>query len=794
MKNKLIIIFLGCLFLNNISLAETFKFETSSIDITENGNLIYAKNGKAISSDGELEIHSKKFEYKKDLNLLQTFGGGFAFIKSKNLKIEFENSIIDQKNLTIKAFGDVKVYKVDKKIIIKTNTIDFNRKDNLIKSETKTILTDDDENIYNVDNFIFEIENDLLKIENANFKDKNNNRFYTSLAFINTKTNKLFGKDVSVNLSNDTFEKNNEPRLKGNSVTNDDRITEITKGVFTTCKKREKCPPWQLSAKKITHDKEKQIINYDSALLKVYDTPVMYFPKFFHPDPTVKRRSGFLIPSVKNSQSSDNYLNTPYFFAIAENKDATFSPRFFTEQKILLQTEYRQKNKNSKHISDFSFFTEKNKNSKSHFFYEYFREYETPSFEETIVDLKIQQSSNDTYLKANKLESNLMPDSDVLENTFGLNLYSNDLSINTEVTIYENLNEENSDRFEYIFPKFDLVKKIENKTNFNGDFSFKSQGIVRNYDTNIHEKININDFIFNSNPSITKNGFYNNFNLILKNSNTDTQKSSKFKEGENYYISSLFQFNTSLPLIKENDNYQKILKPKMSLKIAPNNSKNLSNSYPRIDVNNIYSLNRISEDDVIEGGVSVAYGNDFTVFDKEDKKEIFSLKLANNLRIEENNDLPQNNQIGQKTSNFFSEISYSPNNVISTKYNTSIKNNLSDINYENLIAEFRLNNIVTTFDYLNENDTKDKNSYLTNTTMFEIDEFNSLSFSTRENKKLNLTEYYKLIYQYKNDCLAASVEYNKDFYSDRDLQPEENIFFKLTIIPFGETSSPNLKN
>ena len=92
----------------------------------------------------------------------------------------------------------------------------------------------------------------------------------------------------------------------------------------------------------------------------------------------------------------------------------------------------------------------------------------------------------------------------------------------------------------------------------------------------------------------------------------------------------------------------------MSLKIAPNNSKNLSNSYPRIDVNNIYSLNRISEDDVIEGGLSVAYGNDFTVFDKEDKKEIFSLKLANNLRIEENNDLPKNNQIGQKTSNLFS--------------------------------------------------------------------------------------------------------------------------------------------
>ena len=50
------------------------------------------------------------------------------------------------------------------------------------------------------------------------------------------------------------------------------------------------------------------------------------------------------------------------------------------------------------------------------------------------------------------------------------------------------------------------------------------------------------------------------------------------------------------------------------------------------------------------------------------------------------------------------------------------------------------------------------------------------------------------MYQYKNDCLAASIEYNKDYYSDRDIKPEESIFFKLTIIHFGESSSPNLKN
>ena len=100
---------------------------------------------------------------------------------------------------------------------------------------------------------------------------------------------------------------------------------------------------------------------------------------------------------------------------------------------------------------------------------------------------------------------------------------------------------------------------------------------------------------------------------------------------------------------------------------------------------------------------------------------------------------------------------------------------------------------ITTFDYLNENNTSDKNSYLSNSTNFSLDKFNSLSFSTRKNKTKDLTEYYKFMYQYKNDCLAASIEYNKDFYSDRELKPDESIMFKLTITPFIEVSSPNIK-
>ena len=74
------------------------------------------------------------------------------------------------------------------------------------------------------------------------------------------------------------------------------------KGIFTTCKPNDDCPPLTMQSEKIIHDKEKKVVNYKNAWLKIYNLPVMYFPKFFHPDPTVDRQSGFLIPKAINSK------------------------------------------------------------------------------------------------------------------------------------------------------------------------------------------------------------------------------------------------------------------------------------------------------------------------------------------------------------------------------------------------------------------------------------------------------------------------------------------------------------
>tara|TARA_Y100001970_G_scaffold263156_1_gene348255 strand:- start:3536 stop:5920 length:2385 start_codon:yes stop_codon:yes gene_type:complete len=793
MKNNLLKFFLLFLFLCNFSYAEQFKFETSEIEIIESGNLTYAKNGKVISVDGNLEIQAQEFEYNKKLNILKAFNG-ITFFKLENLEIEFDEIVLDQTNLITIAKNNVKITDFNKQISIQTDFLSFNKKKNILESKSQSILKDDKNNTLKADIFEYNLDDSILKLKNVFLSDFNENNFQIETAFLNTSTNQLIGKDIIINLNNKSFNQENDPRIKGKSIVYNEGFTEVTKGIFTTCKKTDKCPPWQLSAEKIQHDSKKEIINYKNALLKVYDIPVMYFPKFFHPDPNVKRKSGFLIPTIKNSANTTNYFSIPYFSVISQNKDLTFTPRLYSNNDFLLQTEYRQENEFSSHVSDFSLFNQK-EDTKSHFYYKYNKYINFANFDEGNIKLKIEKTSNDTYLRKSKLSSPLFRSLNVLENTFGINLSTDKVSFDSEFIIYEDLDKEkNSDRYEFVLPKFDITKKIDNFTNLAGNFLFKSNNLIRSYDTNILEKININNFIFNSVPLFSNSGFENNYEFIIKNINSDTKNSSSYKKDENFYLSGLFQYNSSFPLVKNTEDHLNILKPKLALKIAPNYTKDISqNTGNRLDTSNIYNLDRLSSNDVLEGGVSLTFGNDFSILDNNSSKELFSIKLANNLRLEENEDLPRRNQLNSKNSNFFGEIVFSPNDIITTKYNASTKNNLTDINYENLIAEISLNNFVTTFDYINENNTLNNNSYLSSTLKFNLNESNNIQFLTRENKSSNLTEYYNLIYQYKNDCLAASIEYNKDYYDDRDIKPEENIFLKLTIIPFGQTSSPNLK-
>ena len=117
------------------------------------------------------------------------------------------------------------------------------------------------------------------------------NLYISENSLIDLSQNKLASKDVQIYLADGELGQN--ARLKGNSLISENNFPIIENGIFTTCKINEKCPPWSIKSKKIIHDKNNKTIYYDKSVLQLYDIPVFYFPKFFHPDPTVKRKIWF---------------------------------------------------------------------------------------------------------------------------------------------------------------------------------------------------------------------------------------------------------------------------------------------------------------------------------------------------------------------------------------------------------------------------------------------------------------------------------------------------------------------
>ncbi|HVZ05279.1 LPS-assembly protein LptD [Hyphomicrobium sp.] len=121
-------------------------------------------------------------------------------------------------------------------------------------------------------------------------------------------------------------------------------VNEFTNGRFTPCKSDGGTPPlWCISAAKIIHDADAATITYQDAYFQIYGQPVFYLPYFQTPDPSVKRKSGFLTPIYGNSSTLGYITGIPYYWAIAPNYDLTLTPTYFTDQGLLMQAEWRHR-------------------------------------------------------------------------------------------------------------------------------------------------------------------------------------------------------------------------------------------------------------------------------------------------------------------------------------------------------------------------------------------------------------------------------------------------------------------
>ena len=773
-----------------------YEIYSDNITYDKNNNFLFTdKNSKALDFVNNIEISADTFEYSISKNVITAKKNAAIENKVENYKVASDEITYFRNKNKIFSKGKT-IADIYSKYKFTSEDVTYLTTSKELSSKKKTIVKDK-LNLYMLEKFSYLISEEILKgqnlLINTNYNLPTSDKFFFKSAIINLKDQSFLGNDTVIKIKKDIFDDlNNDPRIMGVSASGNKDETKISKGIFTSCKENENCTPWSIQAKEIIHDKKKKEIIYNNALLKIYDIPILYFPKFFHPDPTVNRRSGFLKPQINNSNILGNSYSIPYYSVLSENKDFTFTPFFFENNLQMFQNEYRQISKYSKLYTNFGFVNnyqstiESNKNSIFNLFAEYELDLNFEKFSSSNLFVSIERVTKDTFLKifdTNIQDSVLTPkDYDNLKNEIKISLNNNKYFFTSGMMSYENLQKNNSDRYEYVLPYYDYNTTL-NYSPFDGNINFSSSGKNILNNTNQIKSNVINDLSYNSKHFISLKGIKSSLVLNTKNLNSVGKNNSEYKSSPQIELMNEVNLNVSYPLLKQNKNDINYFTPRAMIKINPSDMKNYSALDITTNVDNIFSMNRLGIVDTLEAGKSLTLGLDYKKENLEDLNKYFEFKIASVLRDKEENFIPNKSTLNKKNSNLFGSISNNFSNYFNLKYNFAVNNDFNTLEYSNVSAVFNFKNLTTKLDFLEESGVMGDSNFLENNTEYKIDDKNYISFKTRRNRKLNLTEYYDLVYEYKNDCLSAGVKYKKTYYEDRDLKPSENIFFTINLIP-----------
>ena len=800
MKNKIffLLIILNLSFNTNV-FAEKILIEAKEISLNKDKEISIFKNQVFVKTESGYEIECEYALYNRKTGILQLRTN----IVGKDLKENIIETNFAEYNETTKVFltkGSTKVI-TSEKYEINGSDIIFDDIKSFINSNDNATITDLDNNTIYLENFNYNIKDNLFKsVGKIKIVDKKKNNYEFSQVYIDTKKKEILGTDTKAYFNDENFKINdkNKPRIFSNTTSINDKKSYFNKGIFTICDYREndKCPPWDIKASQILHDSQKKTIYYDNAVIRVYNIPIFYFPKISHPDHTVDRRSGFLPPSISNSKNLGSGISIPYFLAINNDKNFTLTNNMYYTEYPLFLGEYHQAFKNSNLLTDFGYSkgykntdSRKKAGDKSHFFSRFVKNFQSSKGSQNTLILSNEHISDDKYLKLYRIKSDLVNyDTDTLKNSLEFTSENEDNFFGFNVSAYETLNKNNSDKYEYIYPEITFDKNLISNSKI-GTLDLQTNYKINKYDTNKYTNFLVNDFDWEANQVNFKNGFKNKFLGNLKNINYETKNVDIYKKDTTNELFGSLGLLSEINLKKTgNNNNNYYLNPKFLLRYSPGNRRKETNG-SRLDPFNAYNLNRLSNINNYETGLSGTFGFDYKV--RENKKDKFNLSIAQVVNEKENKKMASVTSMDEKLSDLVGSSNYKINENIEFNYNFSIDQNYNNLNYNEIGSSINFNPIKIKFDFIEEAKHIGEQKYFQTKVDLNRSDNSVMSFSTKRNLITDSSEYYNLSYEYLNDCLRAGLVYRREFYDDSELEAENSLMFKITLTPFGNISSPS---
>ena len=161
------------------------------------------------------------------------------------------------------------------------------------------------------------------------------------------------------------------------------------------------------------------------------------------------------------------------------------------------------------------------------------------------------------------------------------------------------------------------------------------------------------------------------------------------------------------------------------------------------------------------------------------------------------NKMPSSSSLDKRFSDIVGNVGFKNNENFTFGYDFAIDRNYQDLNYSNLSANLFTEKVNFNFNYLGEEIDSSTKEYVDSSFAIKSGSDGLFSLSTKRNLIItNSSEFYKLSYEYINDCLRAGLVYRREFYEDSELETRRNSLnmFTITLSPFGSLSSPKFSN
>ena len=546
-------------------------------------------------------------EPEKDLTSFFDFGANSNTSKKQvHDDVLFSADFIEsnQELETITAHGDVQI--IRENLTLEADKVIYNQKDDIINAVGNVVILEADGSVIFAE--FVELTQKLTQGEMKNIK--------------------LIMKD--------------ESRLSARRIRrigNDKKIMD--NALYTPCNVcKSKNPLWQLKAKKVTHNAETKDVYYNGATLEVKGVPVFYTPFLSHPDPTVKRRSGFLTPKIGSNSYLGATFQPNYFWDISDQEDLTFSPILTSSQGLVIGGEYNKYTAKGNISLNGSFLSEKedDKKTRGNLFLK--GRYEINDY--WVASTDINYASDINYLKDLSLPKN---DDAWLESNIRLQGFDNRNYAAIEAYYYKILSND--------------IKSM-NKPLIMPLFTYENISTPDAYGAYTKNILNFASVFRDDDNSSQRATMINSWNLPYISPYGERYKLSASVKSDLYYIDNYQPENEPefsgatarimpnlglewrMPFVRSTQTSRQILEPVLLGVLAPN-SDNGNNKIPNddsqdiaLDDTNILNIDRYTGYDRNDIGSRISYGVNWNAYGEHFGRT--SMFIAQSYNFDQNDD------------------------------------------------------------------------------------------------------------------------------------------------------------